>query len=152
MSEYQWSDPSVTVFVIIPVILAALFVFGVWQAWRRTGQSPAAARRAVMISIFGVAAWMIVTAGAAQSGVLREWERTPPPFFILAFAMAVGAFSIALGPVGRRMALGLPVWGLIAVQSFRFPLELTMHRLFERQIMPIQMTYTGRNLDVVTGF
>jgi hypothetical protein len=39
----------------------------------------------------------------------------------------------------------------VAVQGFRLPLEVAMHAMYERGIMPEQMTYTGRNFDILTG-
>jgi hypothetical protein len=45
----------------------------------------------------------------------------------------------------------LPLWALVAVQAFRLPLEIAMHALVGRGIMPEQMSYTGRNFDIVTG-
>jgi len=151
MPPYQWSDPSVTVFVVMPLVLAGLFAAGVWWAWRRTGESPAVAERAAIGAILGVVVWMVATAAAAYSGVLREWDRTPPPFLVFAFSMVALSCALAFGTVGRRIAVAVPLWALVAVQSFRFPLELAMHRLYERGIMPIQMTYTGRNFDILTG-
>ena len=50
-----------------------------------------------------------------------------------------------------RPANHVPLWILVAVQGFRLPLELAMHRLYERGIMPEQMSYSGRNFDIVTG-
>jgi hypothetical protein len=37
------------------------------------------------------------------------------------------------------------------VQAFRFPLELAMHDMYARGIMPVQMSYSGLNFDIVTG-
>ena len=59
--------------------------------------------------------------------------------------------ALAFGPAGRTLAAFAPLWALVAVQGFRLPLELAMHALADRGIMPSQMTYTGRNFDVVTG-
>jgi hypothetical protein len=39
----------------------------------------------------------------------------------------------------------------VAAQSFRLPLELAMHAMYERGIMPLEMSYSGRNFDIVTG-
>src|SRR5262245_9662421 len=130
MSSYRWSDPSVTVFVLIPLVLAALFALAVAHAWRRTGATPAETRRAVITSLVGIAIWMAGTAAAAQSGLLREWDRTPPPFLVFAVALVALACAVALGPAGGRLAVAVPLWGLVAVQSFRFPLELAMHRMY----------------------
>ena len=35
--------------------------------------------------------------------------------------------------------------------GFRLPLELAMHEMYERGVMPVQMSYSGRNFDIVTG-
>jgi hypothetical protein len=95
--------------------------------------------------------WMAATWLAASRGVLREWERTPPPFFLLVIAVALLSALTAFGPLGARLARFVPLWILIGVQAFRLPLEIVMHRLAERGIMPPQMTYTGRNWDIATG-
>lgn len=52
---------------------------------------------------------------------------------------------------GARLVRGLPLWTLVAVQAFRLPLELAMHVQYERGVMPEQMSYSGRNFDIVTG-
>jgi hypothetical protein len=140
-----------TAFIVIPVLLAAALVWGTAFAWRRSG---APHRTTVRVSIAtGVvcAAWMAATWGAAQSGVLRNWDRMPPPFGLLVLAIIVLAFVIAFTRFGRRLAQFVPLWALVAVQAFRLPLELAMHGLYERGIMPGQMTYTGRNFDILTG-
>jgi hypothetical protein len=49
------------------------------------------------------------------------------------------------------MALSLPFAALVGSQAFRLPLELVMHRAATEGVMPVQMTYTGRNFDIATG-
>jgi hypothetical protein len=61
------------------------------------------------------------------------------------------ALILAFGGVGKRLADYIPLWALVAIQSFRLPLELAMHVLSERGIMPVQMSYSGRNFDIFTG-
>jgi len=148
---YSFADPSVLAFVAIPAGLVAAFVVGVAVSWRRSGAAPAATRRAVVVASVGAAAWMAATALVARSGILREWDRMPPPFGILLVSILALAVVIALGPVGGRFAAHVPLWLLVGVQAFRLPLELAMHGMYEHGIMPIQMSYSGRNLDIVTG-
>jgi hypothetical protein len=145
------TDPAAMAFVLIPLGLVTAFVCGVWTAWSRTGASAASSRRAVMFSAAGAIAWMGITWAVARSGVLREWDRTPPPFAVLVLSILVLSAAIAYSRVGRYLALGLPLWLLVAVQGFRLPLELAMHGMYERGIMPPEMSYSGRNFDIVTG-
>lgn len=130
--------------------LAALFVWGISAAWRRSGMPDDVTRRAASTAALGTAAWMAATHLAARSGVLRDWDATPPPLGLLVVAIVTIAVVIAFGPVGRRLAT-LPLWVLVAVQVFRWPLEVLMHQAYVRDVLPIQMTYSGRNFDIVTG-
>lgn len=151
LPAYSVGDPAVLAFIILPLIVAAAFVGAVAIAWRRSGASLAESRRVAVLSACGAAAWMGATDIAARSGVLRHWDQTPPPFLALPIAILALGVVIAAGPIGRRFTAHLPLWWLVASQSFRLPLELAMHALSERGIMPVQMSYSGRNLDVVTG-
>ena len=94
---------------------------------------------------------MAITWVLAGSGMLREWERTPPPFAFLVIAIVALGLVIAFSRLGTRIATAVPLWILVLVQGFRLPLELAMHGMYTRGIMPVQMTYTGLNFDIVTG-
>jgi hypothetical protein len=137
-------------FVVIPVLLVAALAWGVAFGSRRLGEGQAATRRAAIVVVAG-AAWMIATWVLAARGVFRHWDTMPAPFGLLVIAIIGLAVLITFDSSGRQLALGVPLWALVAVQGFRFPLELAMHEMFVRGVMPEQMTYTGRNFDIVTG-
>ena len=151
MPPYRWSDPVVLAFVAIPIALAVTLVWATFTAWRRSGASEAASHRATVIVAADAAAWMVLTWAAAMSGILQQWDLRPPPFLFVILGTILISLILAFGGVGTRIAQYMPLWAIVAVQSFRLPLELAMHALSERGIMPIQMTYTGRNFDIVTG-
>jgi len=151
VAPYQLTEPAVAAFVVIPLVLFALLVWSVAAVWRRAGASPASARRAATITALVAGAWMAATWIAGGSGILREWDLKPPPFAVLLLGIMVVSSMLAFGPAGRNLARHAPLWALVAVQSFRLPLELAMHAMANRGIMPVQMTYTGRNFDIVSG-
>ena len=94
---------------------------------------------------------MTATWQTAASGVFQEWDRTPPPFAFLVAAIVALACAMSFSRFGARIASTIPVWGLVLVQAFRLPLELAMHGMYARGIMPVQMSYSGLNFDIVTG-
>jgi hypothetical protein len=150
MPDYTLVDIDVLAFVVIPIVLVAALAWGIAVASRRTGEPYNAKRRALTV-VLSAGVWMTTTWVAAASGVLRRWEATPPPFTLLVVGVVLLAFLIAFSGYGRRLAIGVPLWTLVAVQGFRLPLELAMHGMYERGIMPEQMSYSGRNFDVLTG-
>jgi hypothetical protein len=138
-------------FVGIPIALVLLLAWGALKAWRRSGASHARAQRAALTTLVVSFAWLAITWTAAASGTFLDWESTPPPFAFLVLAIVAISFAIAFSAFGKRLAVFLPLWVLVAVQSFRLPLELAMHGMYEAGIMPVQMSYSGRNFDIVTG-
>jgi hypothetical protein len=150
MPAYSLGDLPVLAFVVLPLAIAVLFVWGTAVAWRHTGPA-ASANRAALVAAGFTLLWMGGTLAVADRGTFRHWNATPPPFALLVIAVLAIAVSTAFGPNGQRLATGLPLWVLVAVQAFRLPLEVAMHALVGRGIMPQQMSYSGRNFDVLTG-
>lgn len=138
-------------FVVLPLLVAAGFVAGCEWAGRRLGE-PVAARRHRAVRVGGaVVAWLLVTALVAASGVLRRFDATPPPFAGLVLAVGVIGIAVPCASLGRLLARGVPLWALVGFQVFRFPLELVMHRAYLEGVMPVQMSYSGQNFDIVSG-
>jgi hypothetical protein len=96
-------------------------------------------------------AWTALTLVLAWSGTLARLDWRPPPLMFLLVGILVLGVVIARSRVGDRLARGLPLAALVGLQSFRLPLEVVMHRTAERGIMPMQMTYSGLNFDILTG-
>jgi hypothetical protein len=94
--------------------------------------------------------WMVIGAVAARSGALQRFDVTPPPMLVMMGLCVLLAFILGLGAPGRRLA-NLPLAVLVGVQVFRLPLEMLMHRAYEEGIMPVHLSYSGYNFDIVTG-
>ena len=58
---------------------------------------------------------------------------------------------LALGSFGNTLAQGLPLWALVGYQGFRVVVELMLHRAYEQGVIGVQMTWSGRNFDVLSG-
>jgi hypothetical protein len=107
-------------------------------------------RRALVLSLM-IAAVMIASAFAALSGKLSQFESFPPPMLIMMLLVFVLAFVFGLSPFGRRGASNLSFAVLIGFQAFRLPLELVMHHAGKVGIMPVELSLSGYNFDIVTG-
>jgi hypothetical protein len=72
---------------------------------------------------------------------------------MLAMLAASLALAVGLGmsPLGKTILTTLPLAALVGYQGFRVVVELLMHRANAEGLMPVQMSYSGRNFDIVTG-
>jgi len=138
-------------FVVLPLLVAAGFVLACEWAGRRLGERAAVRRRRTASVGAAVLAWLLLTVLAAASGVLRRFDAFPPPFAGLVLAVAALGIAVPWSPLGTRLVRGLPLWVLVGSQVFRFPLELLMHRAHVEGVMPVQMSYSGQNYDILTG-
>lgn len=133
-------DPVVFVgMLVLPIAVAAGFVLLDRRAGGRIGESAG--------PLLG---WMGATAGVAMSGALSRFDVRPPPFVLLLVAMIAVVVVALLSRVGSRF-MALPLWLLVGSQVFRLPLELVMHRAADAGIMPVQMSFSGWNFDILTG-
>ncbi len=107
------------------------------------------ARRAMFYAL-GSAAWLAFAAGLGLSGFLTHFEARPPHMLLLMMPTIGLPLMLARSSIGSALA-NAPLELLIGFQAFRLPLELVMHQAAREGTMPVQMTYTGSNFDIVTG-
>ena len=141
-------------FVALALLVAAAFVAGVYRATASSSSTdrgaPASPARPVLIAAAGTAAWLGITFALAASGLL-SFSTRPPTALVLVVVTVALAVVLATSRLGRRLASGIPLAALVGVQGFRLPLELLLHRSYEEGLMPVQMSYSGFNLDILTG-
>jgi hypothetical protein len=136
------SGVSNVVFVMIVIAVAGLFL----SAWRGS----AAGRSRGLVPLLVAVGWLVVPGVLAARGVLDRWQ-APPPALVLIGVLTVATVVLALSPVGGRLAASVPLAGLVGYQFFRVPVEWVLHRLFTEGVVPVQMTYAGRNFDILSG-
>jgi hypothetical protein len=135
------SGALVALFLPLPILVALMVVLGWWKATRGP----------LVRGLAFVAAWLAAVAGIGASGVLTRWDSRPPPLVVLLIVLLAATVTLALSPIGRKVAEGLPLAALVGFHAFRLPLELVMHRAATEGTMPVQMSYSGLNFDIVSG-
>ncbi len=111
----------------------------------------AALQRHSRIAPLVVVAVLVAEWALASMGLLGQWARRPPPFMVMMAVLFALTLWLGLSSLGGKLAAATPLWLLIAVQAFRLPLELVMHQAAMEGLMPVQMSYAGSNMDIVTG-
>ena len=134
------SPPSLVAFLAVVLAVTAAIAASLVRAGFRSS--------AVGV---GIAIWLAVSAFANGSGVL-EHSVGPVPGVTLFLVASLGlALAVSLSPIGAAVARATPLWALVLFQAFRLPLELVLHAWAGAGTIPPQMTWSGENLDVVTG-
>lgn len=138
-------------FVIIAAAILVWTSLAVRRASTACGDSPETTRRVSRRFDLAAAAWVALAMGLAAGGVLGRFDLRPPPLMFLLAAIAVLGVVLVRSTAGDRLARGVPLASLVGLQAFRLPLELVMHEAHVEGLMPAQMSYSGRNFDILTG-
>lgn len=146
----QASSISFLTIIALTFVLAVMFILAVCNSGG-SRESDSAKLRWTGIAVCIIAAWLGVSTLLAESGILRQFNRTPPPFVLFAFGFTFATTVLALSPLGTRLVKDTGIAWLMAFQAFRIPVELWLHRLYQEGVVPVQMTYSGRNFDIVSG-
>jgi hypothetical protein len=96
--------------------------------------------------VLGTLAWLALTGGLAAAGGFDHFEL--PPRMLLFFGPTL---VIATVLAWRSDSAGLPLRFLVGFQAFRIGVELLIHRAVSEGVAPPQMTWSGMNLDILTG-
>jgi hypothetical protein len=135
-------------FVALAIAIAGAYVVAVHASAGHTTRS--SARRDTMLAALATATWLAVTLALAASGRLSFTSRPPTAGVLVVVGVGL-AIAVGTSRLGARLATGIPLAALIGVQAFRFPLELMLHRAYREGLMPVQMSYSGFNFDILTG-
>jgi len=136
-------------FGALAALVAAAFPLLLHRAEAAAGD-PAQANRSATRAALATAAWMAATFAAAATGRL-SFATVPPTMGVVIVLSLALALRIGVSGTGARIATGVPLSLLVGLQGFRLPLELLLHRAYAEGLMPVQMSYSGRNFDIVTG-
>jgi hypothetical protein len=146
------NEPSVlsdALFIAIVVLAAAFYVTALLQTAPAKG--PASRRGGLGLVALVLAVSLVIPGVLAGLGLLTRFSPLPAPALLVVLMVTVGTVWLGLSRVGERLATGLPLAVLVGFQVFRVPLEWLLHRLYLEGVIPVEMTYAGRNFDVATG-
>lgn len=121
-----------------------LTVAGVAAWFTRTSARP-------VLAAALIAGWLSFSAALALTGWLAVFDAVPPHFFALVMPTLVATFALAFSKAGQNLGERAGILGLVGFQVFRIPVEWVLFQLHRDGIVPVQMTFEGRNFDVLTG-
>lgn len=130
--------------LFVVTLLAVIFVF------RKTVLSSSKKRKYVPILIL-IVLLVVQTILAIQGFFLDTIKNIPPGFlpFVVSANLLFIYFALLYKPIQEINAERMK-W-VVALQTFRLPLELIFVWLLALGLLPIQMTFEGRNFDVLVG-
>ncbi|MBK7553261.1 MAG: hypothetical protein IPI55_01305 [Flavobacteriales bacterium] len=102
--------------------------------------------------VLGVAVALAVAQLLLANTGFYDDTSTAPPRALLLLAPSLLLIVVAWAPKGgRRLMRAASMPALVLVHVCRIPVELVLHEAWLHDLVPEAMTYTGSNLDIVSG-
>lgn len=98
-----------------------------------------------------VGLWILAASIASLSGFSSNFDSLPPRPALFIVAPAVVLYFIIRSKSTRLILETIPPHYLVIIQIFRVPVEILLWLLMLADISPIQMTFEGRNYDILVG-
>ncbi len=95
--------------------------------------------------------WLTLQAVIASTGFYTNTTSLPPRF-LLAILPPVAAVILMFSSIkGRQIIDSLSAGTLTLLHIVRIPVEIMLLLLFIHKTIPVEMTFEGRNFDIVSG-
>jgi hypothetical protein len=127
-------------FILLTLVCMAAVLFAI----RKTGGNPL--RILLIISL-----WLAGISIAAWQGFFADFTNVPPRMFIILIVPIIALILLLRSKkfirILEKIPLSWPVW----IQSFRVVVEILLWQLYVIHLLPEQMTFEGRNWDILVG-
>jgi len=104
--------------------------------------------RSVFVSILF---WLIVISVLALTGFIQDFSAMPPRLIIVLIIPLPVTIWIAFSKAGKEILNVIPPQNIIRLQVFRVFVEILLWLCFIQNMLPVQMTFEGRNFDILAG-
>jgi hypothetical protein len=134
-------------FITLTLTLVALLLIAVRTAVQKTNAN----LRIFAFAAIGLGFWLLLTAGVASTTFLWQLDAKPPRIFLLVAPTLFGLIIFARSKKAGELLNSISSAWIVGFQAFRIVMEIILWQLFLAGIIPVQMTFEGRNFDILVG-
>ena len=98
-----------------------------------------------------VGVWIVALIALSTSGFLGDFSNFPPRMMLVLIIPLVTALWFVFSKRSNEVIDKLPADWMVKMQSFRIVVELFIWWAFLDESLPVQMTFEGRNFDILVG-
>lgn len=132
--------------VLFFLIAAAACLWLFYNALKTIGNKPALA---IILALLG---WTVLQSILGYLGCYRHYENVPPKLLLYGILPITTAIAVMLmyAPT-RKNLIKINIEALTWIHIIRIPVELCLFWLFLVKMIPQQMTFEGKNFDILSG-
>jgi hypothetical protein len=136
---------------LLTLACIALILTGSRVVLKRTNWEKNKQNKIFFGTVFVLITWVSLLTILSSNGFFTDFTKLPPrPALAMLMPLPI-IILIAFSKTGTQLLQTVPSHWLVLMQSFRIIVELLLLFAFMAGKLPVQMTFEGRNFDVLTG-
>ena len=136
---------------LLTLACLVLILTGLRAVLKRTNLERNTQNKIFFGTTFILVTWVGLLTALSINGFFSDFSKLPPrPALAMLIPLPIIIF-IAFSKTGTQLLQTVPSHWLVFMQSFRIVVELLLLFAFMSGKLPVQMTFEGRNFDVLTG-
>ena len=136
-------------FVVLVIAILLAILIGLNYILNKM-KAPHTTRKVAITGIILVS-WLGAQKFLASNGFFGDFSAMPPHILLIIVPSVIAILILAFSKGFKPILEAIPAQWLIGIQSFRIVMEIVLWLLFAHSIIPEQMSFEGRNFDVLTG-
>lgn len=140
----EWS------FVVLTIICVAMMIYGLsfgLQQQKVVGSNNAL----IKTTVVGTFSWILLISLLSYNDFFLDFSTIPPRLVIVIIFPLLFLILIGRKQKMKNIIRTIPITWVLYLQGFRFFVEILLWGLFKLNLIPIQMTFEGRNFDILVG-
>jgi len=138
-------------FIVLTLLCVVAIDRQLRQALSQVEWSAARRQRIWLGTLIGLGAWLLFISVASLGGFFSDFSSFPPRIVIVLAVPLIIILSITFSRSTSTLLRVIPPQNLLYIQAFRIVVEVLLWMLFLQQLLPEQMTFEGRNWDILVG-
>ena len=136
---------------LLTLVCVVLILTGLNVALKKTAWNKSRRREIFFGTILLILIWISLLTVLSYKGFFADFSKLPPPPALAMLIPLPFFLLITFSKKGTQILRSVPPQWLILMQSFRIVVELLIWFAFLAGKLPVQMSFEGRNFDVMTG-
>lgn len=136
---------------VVLVLVVLIFILIHLNKASKKSFDPAKAKRIFSLTTFVLGTWLLLLLVISKNNILNNYSATPPRMLIAILPPLIAVIGLSFSKSILQLLDQIKMEHLIYLQTFRVAVELVLWMLYRNNIIPIQMSFEGRNYDVLVG-
>ena len=138
-------------FAVLTLVMYAILLAGIKRAIAKTSWDESKKKSIYNRVLISIIAWTILISVLSLNGFFQDFSGVPPRFMIVLVVPLITILIATFSKSTKEVLLHVPAAHLVRLQVFRVFVEILLWMAFLQNLLPVQLTFEGRNFDVISG-